>query len=196
MGFSGMPGAGSNAFRMGNNNNSFANGGASSIGGMGLGGRSMPGLGSGVPTPASGLGLGGSANMPTGGLGTARVGNNFGSMQSSYNPSGEILAMINKGQGLGLPPNQPLGMGSALPPALNQPGLQQPQPGLGLGMGASDLVSSMGVPASPSFDLSDFPSLGQRPSASAGGGMQQFRSQPVGVPGALPYGAAIIQPHA
>ena len=59
--------------------------------------------------------------------GSFRLGNNsFGSMQgaqASYNPSGEILAMINQGKNMGLP-NQSLGMSSALPPTLNQPGLQ------------------------------------------------------------------------
>lgn len=190
MGFGGMPTT-SNTFRMGNSSFGGGGGGASGVSGMGsmgIGTRSaMPGLGSGVPTPAGGLSLGGSTSLQTGGLGGggARLGNNsFGGMQSaptSYNPSGEILAMINKGQSLGLPPNQPLGMSAGLPPTLNQPGLQS-QPGLGLGMGAGDLGPSAmgGVPSSPSFDLSEFPSLGQRSSATTSANMQQLRSQQVG----------------
>ena len=90
-------------------NNSF---GAMASNSMGQ--RSMPGLGqqAGVPGQTSGLGLGqtGAAGPLNGALGGAgRLGGgggaNFGAMQGqqpSYNPSGEILAMINKGQSLGL----------------------------------------------------------------------------------------------
>ena len=139
MGFSGMPNMGANTFRT---NNSF---GASS---MGMGGRSMPGLSGGMPGAGSGLNLGGAGASLQGGLNTNRLGS-FGAMQgaqSSYSPSGEILAMINKGQGLGLglPPNQPLGMSSALPQSLSQPGMQPGQQGLGLGMPTADLGGGMG----------------------------------------------------
>lgn len=182
-------------------NNSFGGG----VSGMG-GSRGMPGLGGGVPGAGSGLqGLGTGAGAPlNGGLGGAgRLGGGGGGgggggfgMQgqpASYNPSGEILAMINKGQNLGslgLPPNQsPLGnmggaMGGGLPVGLNQPGMPsvgQGGPGGlgGLGLpGQPDLGQTMGsIPSTPSFDMSDFPSLGNRPGGSApASGMQQFRS--------------------
>ena len=187
--------AANNAFRMGNN--SFG-----AMGSNSMGQRSMPGLGqqAGVPGQTSGLGLGqtGAAGPLNGALGGAgRLGGgggaNFGAMQGqqpSYNPSGEILAMINKGQGLGLglPPSQPLGgmgggMSGALPQALSQPGMPGSQVGqggpggLGLGMpGAPDLTGQMGgVPASPSFDMNDFPSLGQRTTSAPSACSQQFR---------------------
>ena len=78
----------------------------------------MPGLGqpnAGIPGQTAGLGLGqaGAAGPLNGALGgaarlgggAAAAGGAFGGMQgqpASYNPSGEILAMINKGQNLGL----------------------------------------------------------------------------------------------
>eukprot|EP00900_Chrysochromulina_parva_P006518 jgi/Chrpa1/15868/Chrysochromulina_OHIO_Genome00012282-RA len=185
MGFGGMPSAASSTFRMGNNSFGSSGGGSSlsGLGSMGVGSRSMSGLGS-VPTPTSGLSLSGGASPQTGGLGGSRLGNNsFGAMQpaqTSYNPSGEILAMINKAQSLGLPPHQPLGMSSTLS-GLHQPGLQPGLGGLGMGagMGAGDLGGAAmgGVRASPSFDISDFPSLGPRSSATTSASMQQFRAQ-------------------
>jgi len=188
MGFGGMPSAASSTFRMGNNSFGSSGGGSSlsGLGSMGVGSRSMSGLGS-VPTPTSGLSLSGGASPQTGGLGGSRLGNNsFGAMQpaqTSYNPSGEILAMINKAQSLGLPPHQPLGMSSTLS-GLHQPGLQPGLGGLGMGagMGAGDLGGAAmgGVRASPSFDISDFPSLGPRSSATTSASMQQFRAQQVG----------------
>jgi len=96
---------------------------------------------------------------------------------ASYNPSGEILAMMKQGQGLGLPPNKLAGMGMS-------PGLGHlPQGlgghGMGLGMGPPpDLSGAMG---GTGFDMSDFPSLGQRPVVGPGG-MHQFRAQPPAPP--------------
>jgi len=97
---------------------------------------------------------------------------------SSYNPTGEILAMINKGQGLGLGlgQNQGMGLGGGLPQGLGQ-GLGPGQPhGLGLGgMPMPDQIGGGGM-GGGAFDMSDFPSLGpQRSTVSAG--LQQFRSQ-------------------
>ena len=152
-------------------NNSFGGG----VSGMGMSGRNMPGLGGGVPSAGSGLNLGGTNPSLQSGLNAGRLGGGggFGSMQggqTSYNPSGEILAMINKGQnvGLGLPPNQPLGI-SSLPAALSQPGMPPNQQSLNnLGMPTADLGSGIGgVPSSPSFDMSDFPSLGQRSTSTS-----------------------------
>ena len=188
----------------------------------------MPGLGqpnAGIPGQTAGLGLGqaGAAGPLNGALGgaarlgggAAAAGGAFGGMQgqpASYNPSGEILAMINKGQnlGLGLPQAQPQGlggMGGGLPQGLGQqPGMPGTQvgggpaglggmPGLGgVGAdgqvgGAGGVVGMGGVAASPSFDMSDFPSLGQRAGAQPGGAsaMQQFRGGPGG-------GMGVVQP--
>ena len=158
-------------------------------------GRSAPGLGGAAQPPsAPGLGLPGGASLGNSlSGGRLGVGGSFGGMQgsagcsqnvptSSYNPSGEILAMINKGQGLGLPPNQ--GLSAGLPQGLTQPnlpqslgpqGLGQGQPqmqGLGLGMPQMDIGAGVG---GSTFDMSDFPSLGNRP--AVGSGLQQFRNQ-------------------
>ena len=75
-------------------------------------------------------------------------------------------------------------MGGGLPVGLNQPGMPsvgQGGPGGlgGLGLpGQPDLGQTMGsIPSTPSFDMSDFPSLGNRPGGSApASGMQQFRT--------------------
>ena len=171
-------------------NNSFGG-----VSGMGMAGqRSMPGLGVGVQPGGSGIGLGNAGAPLNGalnaggrlGAGSGGFGAMQGAAQASYNPSGEILAMINKGQniGLGLPPSQPLNMAGTLPPSLSQPGLPpgaQGGPGLGLGMPPPDLGGGGppmgGVPASPSFDMSDFPSLGRQPQSQPPPAVQHFRSQ-------------------
>jgi len=90
---------------------------------------------------------------------------------SNYNPSGELLAMIKQGQGLGLPPNKLQGMGMNTGLGHMPQGLGH---GMGLGMGGPPDVS--GAVGGTGFDMSDFPSLGQRP--AAGTGLQQFRAQP------------------
>ena len=98
-------------------------------------------------------------------LGAARMGNSFGAMpqqampqqgmpQSSYNPSNEILAMINKGH-MGLPQGVP----QPNVQGLAQAGLQ------GLGMGAP---GDLGGAAFPPLGDADFPSLGQRPGGAPG----------------------------
>jgi len=160
-------------------------------------------MGTSQPPPAPGLGLAGGPPLGST-FASARLASasaaNFSAMQpagacnqpSSYNPSGEILAMINKGQGLGLAPSKGLGLTGGLPQGLGQQqvgasGLgqvpqQHPQ---GMGMG--------GMPGMPQpdhnvgmggggFDSSDFPSLGHR--ANVGNaGLQQFRN-----PGHSPLG--------
>eukprot|EP00316_Scyphosphaera_apsteinii_P008714 CAMPEP_0119336628 /NCGR_PEP_ID=MMETSP1333-20130426/92232_1 /TAXON_ID=418940 /ORGANISM="Scyphosphaera apsteinii, Strain RCC1455" /LENGTH=441 /DNA_ID=CAMNT_0007347471 /DNA_START=91 /DNA_END=1416 /DNA_ORIENTATION=+ len=146
-------------------------------------------IGSGQPPPAPGL------NLSGGSLNTGRIGGagSFGAMQSgtacsqpvqssSYNPSGEILAMINKGQGLGLPPNKALGLGSSgLPQGIAPPGMapagigQVQSQGQGLNLGSMTPQPELGsAMASSGFDMSDFPSLSHRATGSAG--LQQFRS--------------------
>ena len=227
--------------------------GFGSVPNMGMGGRSMSGLGSGgIPGNGSGLNLGAGASLQSG-LNSGGLRNNtFGAMQgapTSYNPSSEILSMINQGQNnLGLS-NQPL-ISSSLPPALSQPGMPPGQPGLGLGMpsaGAcglpekaflwpslspthpssltnrptSDSRRSALLPragsganpnafrpmgnnsfncmpsavSSPSFDLSDFPTLGQQGGgACAAASMQSFRSsQGLNVPPPPPQSEFAIQ---
>ena len=97
-------------------------------------------------------------------LGAARMGNSFGAMpqqampqqgmpQSSYNPSNEILAMINKGH-MGLPQGVP----QPNVQGLAQAGLQ------GLGRGAP---GDLGGAAVPPLGDAAFPSLGQRPGRRA-----------------------------
>ena len=155
-------------------------------------GRGLQGLaGAGQPPSAPGLSIGAAVQLG-GALNTARLsggGGGYGNMQqgancgvpaaqgSSYNPSGEILAMINKGQNLGLslpqghgmiPPSLPQGLGQGLPQGL---GPAQGH-GLGLGMPPPELNPSM-VNAS-TFDMSEFPSLGQRAGNTF---QQQFRPQ-------------------
>jgi CCR4-NOT transcription complex subunit 2 len=191
--FGGMQQSSNNSFGGGMGANNSFGGGAG-----GMGGRGMPGLGGGMPGGGSGLGLGGAAPHNSGLGGAGRLGGgggSFGNMQgqpASYNPSGEILAMINKGQqnlsSLGLPPNQSaLGMGGSmggsLPVGLTPPGMPSVQGGApgglgGLGLpGQPDMGAPMGgIPSTPSFDMSDFPSLGQRAPSAPPGGMQQFRS--------------------
>ena len=135
-------------------NNSFGAMASNSMGQQ----RGMPGLGQqgGVPGQAGlNLGQAGAGGPLNGALGGAgRLGGGgatFGGMpsqQASYNPSGEILAMINKGQslGLGLPQaGQPGlggmgagGMGGALPQALGQAGMHGAQVG-GAGPGGLGL---------------------------------------------------------
>mmetsp|Transcript_20681 Transcript_20681/g.63258 ORF Transcript_20681/g.63258 Transcript_20681/m.63258 type:complete len:416 (+) Transcript_20681:150-1397(+) len=140
----------------------------------------------GGPPPGAGLGIA-RQNTPQG-FGAQPQQFNFGNMQagccgalpscgppsapsSNYNPSGDLLAMMKQGQGLGLQQNKLQGMGMS-------PGLGHLPHGLGHGMGlnmggAPELPTPVGTTG---FDLSDFPSLGQRP--AAGSGLQQFRAQP------------------
>jgi len=174
----------SNTFRSTNNN--FGSGGLPNVGMA-----RVPPMGAG-PAPATpGLALSGGASLGNA-LNAGRLGGGggFGQMQapagcnpavqsSSYNPSGEILAMINKGQGLNLPQNKVLGLGGGLPQGMAQPGMapglvqvQPPSQGLGLGgMPQSELSSGM---TGSGFDMSDFPSLGQRSGVAAG--LQHFRT--------------------
>jgi len=104
---------------------------------------------------------------------------------SSYNPSGEILAMINKGG------QNILGMNPALPQGV--PGHSLPQ-GMGIGGGGLGMGMPMGAQGDlgmgnpmggqgAGFDLSEFPSLGGGPGGAGrsvmpgmGVGLQQFRS--------------------
>jgi CCR4-NOT transcription complex subunit 2 len=143
-----------------------------------------------------GGGVGGAGSF--GGMGGPPASYNpAGSNPAGYNPSGEILAMINKAQNLGLPQNQPLGMTGSLPPNLVQAGMPPGAGGGGLGLGgmvggapdlgAPPLVGGMGQMQSPSFDISDFPSLGQRVGAAPSACGHHFRAGPGGLgPGALP----------
>ena len=180
MGFGGM---GGNSFGGRGGNSSFGSG----VPGMGsVLGRNMPGLGGGQGAPGLNNSLGGVGQLGggLGGVNAARLGGMANSgmggpaAQSSYNPSGEILAMINKGQnlGMGLPQSHVMGHPAMqLPQALGQPGGQpggmpgQGHGGLGLGMGGD-----LGMMNPAAFDMADFPSLGGRSTSFP----PQFRPTP------------------
>ena len=177
-------------------NGGFGGGGVN-VGGMGGMNSGLQGLGGRGQAPAApGLSIASSAQLggalnaarlggAAGGFGGMQQGGNCGGGGQGYNPSGEILAMINKGQNLGLGMPQSHGMvAPSLPQGIGQTGLPQglgPQGhGLGLGMPPPDLNSGM-VNAS-TFDMSEFPSLGQR----AGGTNFQPQYRPQVQQGTMP----------
>ena len=116
-------------------NGGFVGGGVN-VGGMGGMNSGLQGLGGRGQAPAApGLSIASSAQLggalnaarlggAAGGFGGMQQGGNCGGGGQGYNPSGEILAMINKGQnlGLGMPqshgmvaPSLPQGIGQAPP---------------------------------------------------------------------------------
>jgi len=175
---------GGNAFGMlqGNfrapTNNAFSG----MMGGVGARGVQPQGLSAGQPQPVPGLGLAGPAPLANA-LNAGRfacgvgLGNQPAQQPSSYNPSGEILAMINNGKGLSLPSQgKGIGIGGGLPQGIGQPqglGQMPPQPPLGLGSMPTQPELGTSVQGS-GFDLTDFPSLGSRSSNAPG--LQQFRT--------------------
>ena len=101
-------------------------------------------------------------------LGAARMGNSFGAMpqqampqqgmpQSSYNPSNEILAMINKGH-MGLPQGVP----QPNVQGLAQAGLQ------GLGMGAPGDLGGAAFPPLGDAERSSRLAVGERAASEEG----------------------------
>merc|ERR1719261_1858809 len=99
-----LMGQGGNAFGMLQGNFRSANPGFNNMMGARGVNQVTQGLGSGQPQSVPGLGLSGSAPL-TNALNAGRLGGGVGlggqpaQQSSSYNPSGEILAMINNGKG-------------------------------------------------------------------------------------------------
>jgi len=144
--------------------------------------QQAPGIGTFGGLPGSSAAAGAAGPFGSMGGGCSGVP---GAQGSSYNPSSEILSMINKGGqnilgmqgGMGLNPALPQGVpqGHSLPQGLSGSG------GLGLGMGnpQGDLGGMPMGGSGAGFDLSEFPSLGGGPgrnSVMPGVGLQQFRS--------------------